>query len=116
MTRLAILAILLVSVLYSGTANAIEVLTVPNKGAADLLYVETPKAEADWLVYRVRRASEAGDSPVLWFEDNDGEGMPFGATTIFVAPKAQAEVKIHFVFRKSFARCKRKCNLLNQSP
>tara|TARA_Y100000310_G_scaffold91693_4_gene89168 strand:+ start:4647 stop:4982 length:336 start_codon:yes stop_codon:yes gene_type:complete len=105
MKRLLTLTVLLVCVLYSQTANAVDVIEVEDTNIADIKYVETPKAEADWLVYITKRASESSAGRVVWYYAPTG----CGARLISSVPKAQADVKVYFVKHKSMARCKRKC-------
>jgi hypothetical protein len=107
MTRLLILLTLLFGILDSRIANAVEVWEADSAIAADVHYVVTPKAEADWLIYRAKRASEAPGG-VIWYFTKSA----CGATAVKAVPKAEAKAKVFFVTSKGEARCKRKCDRL----
>lgn len=95
-------------------AKAIEVTEVTSPIVADLVYTETPPAEADWLVFVVKDPKEAR-GPVLWRFADEDDGLSCTATRIFRAKtRASAQVKIAFVKAKGHARCKRKCSLVYQ--
>jgi len=103
----------LLALLAPASAAAVEVTETYSPLVADLVYTETPPAEADWLVYVTTRPIEAKGTFLVWFFDEDPEEIPCGATRVFRAKtRASAQVKVAFVKARGHARCKRKCDLL----